>query len=118
MSIRQTAVEYRKGNLGLDCPTPQWPPITSRSSVGACCRDDSTELHFSSDDVPYRFRPQNSIEIREGGEIVVNFDENLQTVKPKSTANLVGPEKDGFTFDRVFPMGTKQHEVFDYGVSG
>ncbi|KAG8931432.1 hypothetical protein FRC00_000774 [Tulasnella sp. 408] len=65
-----------------------------------------------------RFRPQNSIEIREGGEIVVNFDENLQTVKPKSTANLVGPEKDGFTFDRVFPMGTKQHEVFDYGVSG
>jgi kinesin family protein 5 len=27
-----------------------------------------------------------------------------------------GPEKDGFTFDRVFPMGTKQHEVFDYGV--
>ncbi|KAG8916181.1 hypothetical protein FRC01_003312 [Tulasnella sp. 417] len=65
-----------------------------------------------------RFRPQNSIEIREGGEIVVNFDENLQTVQPKSTANLVGPEKDGFTFDRVFPMGTKQHEVFDYGVSG
>lgn len=48
----------------------------------------------------------------------MNFDENLQTVKPKSTANLVGPEKDGFTFDRVFPMGTKQHEVFDYGVSG
>ena len=27
-----------------------------------------------------------------------------------------GPEKDGFTFDRVFPPGTKQHEVFDYGV--
>ncbi|KAG8983405.1 hypothetical protein FRB90_006057, partial [Tulasnella sp. 427] len=65
-----------------------------------------------------RFRPQNSIETREGGEIVVAFDENLQTVKPKSTASLVGPEKDGFTFDRVFPMGTKQHEVFDYGVSG
>lgn len=27
-----------------------------------------------------------------------------------------GPEKDGFTFDRVFPPGTEQHEVFDYGV--
>lgn len=27
-----------------------------------------------------------------------------------------GPEKDGFTFDRAFPPGTKQHEVFDYGV--
>lgn len=65
-----------------------------------------------------RFRPQNSIELREGGEIVVNFDENLQTVQPKSTEKLVGPEKAGFTFDRVFPMGTKQFEVFDYGVSG
>ena len=27
-----------------------------------------------------------------------------------------GPEANGFTFDRVFPMGTQQHEVFDYGV--
>ena len=27
-----------------------------------------------------------------------------------------GPERDGFTFDRAFPPGTKQHEVFDYGV--
>ncbi|KIO26249.1 hypothetical protein M407DRAFT_235490 [Tulasnella calospora MUT 4182] len=71
----------------------------------------------SSSDVRYRFRPQNSLELREGGEIVVNFDENLQTVKPKSTAGLVGPEKDGFTFDRVFPMGTQQYEVFDYGVN-
>lgn len=34
----------------------------------------------------------------------------------RSTAVGSGPEKDGFTFDRVFPMGTKQHEVFDYGV--
>jgi kinesin family protein 5 len=34
----------------------------------------------------------------------------------KSTQVGSGPEKDGFTFDRVFPMGTKQHEVFDYGV--
>ncbi|CAL1704439.1 unnamed protein product [Somion occarium] len=40
-----------------------------------------------------RFRPPNSIEQREGGEIVVSFAENL-----------------------VFPPGTQQHEVFDYGV--
>ncbi|KAG9030200.1 hypothetical protein FRB95_004249 [Tulasnella sp. JGI-2019a] len=65
-----------------------------------------------------RFRPQNSLEIREGGEIVVSFDDNLQTVQPRSTASLSGPEKDGFTFDKVFPMGTKQAEVFDYGVKG
>ena len=62
------------------------------------------------------FRPVNAIEAREGGEIVVSFDDNLQSVQMKSTQVGSGPEKDGFTFDRVFPMGTKQHEVFDYGV--
>ncbi|KAG6890681.1 hypothetical protein C0995_005053 [Termitomyces sp. Mi166 len=63
-----------------------------------------------------RFRPPNAIEAREGGEICVSFDDNLQTVQLRSAAVGSGPEKDGFTFDRVFPMGTKQVEVFDYGV--
>ncbi|KAF8654095.1 hypothetical protein AX16_003628 [Volvariella volvacea WC 439] len=63
-----------------------------------------------------RFRPVNAIEAREGGEIVVSFAENLQTVHMKSAQLSSGPEKDGFTFDRVFPMGTKQHEIFEYGV--
>ncbi|PPR08080.1 hypothetical protein CVT24_010541 [Panaeolus cyanescens] len=63
-----------------------------------------------------RFRPVNAIEAREGGDIVVSFDDNLQTVHLKSAQLSSGPERDGFTFDRVFPMGTKQHEVFDYGV--
>ncbi|RDB21391.1 Kinesin heavy chain [Hypsizygus marmoreus] len=63
-----------------------------------------------------RFRPTNAIEAREGGEICVGFDDNLQTVQMRSTTVGSGPEKDGFTFDRVFPMATKQHEVFDYGV--
>ncbi|KAK2466900.1 hypothetical protein APHAL10511_001158 [Amanita phalloides] len=63
-----------------------------------------------------RFRPPNAIELREGGEVVVSFSDNLQTVQIKSAQLASGPEKDGFTFDRVFPMGTKQQEVFDYGV--
>ncbi|EIM90052.1 kinesin heavy chain [Stereum hirsutum FP-91666 SS1] len=63
-----------------------------------------------------RFRPPNSIEQREGSEIVVAFDENLQTVQLRSAQLGSGPERDGFTFDRVFPMGTKQEEVFNYGV--
>ncbi|KAL0946872.1 hypothetical protein HGRIS_013038 [Hohenbuehelia grisea] len=63
-----------------------------------------------------RFRPVNSIEAREGGEIVASFDDNLQSVQMRSAQLAMGPERDGFTFDRVFPMGTKQHEVFDYGV--
>ena len=64
----------------------------------------------------HRFRPPNALELREGGEIVVSFDDNLQTVMMRSSQAVSGPEKDGFTFDRVFPMVTKQHEVFDYGV--
>ena len=46
----------------------------------------------------------------------MGFDENFQTVQLRSASTMSGPEKDGFTFDRVFPMGTKQYEVFDYGV--
>ncbi|KZT09431.1 kinesin heavy chain [Laetiporus sulphureus 93-53] len=64
-----------------------------------------------------RFRPPNAIEQREGGEVVVSFSDNLQTVHVRSAQLSSGPEKDGFTFDRVFPPGTKQHEVFDYGVN-
>ncbi|KAF8636549.1 hypothetical protein AX17_003361 [Amanita inopinata Kibby_2008] len=63
-----------------------------------------------------RFRPPNAIELREGGEIVASFDDNLQSVYMKSAQLASGPEKDGFTFDRVFPMATMQQEVFDYGV--
>jgi kinesin family protein 5 len=63
-----------------------------------------------------RFRPPNALELREGGDIVASFDDNLQTVFMRSAQVATGPERDGFTFDRVFPMGTMQQEVFDYGV--
>ena len=53
--------------------------------------------------------------MREGGNIVVDYDENLQTVMMKG-APTTGPEAGGFTFDRVFPQGTMQHEIFEYGV--
>jgi kinesin family member 5 len=46
----------------------------------------------------------------------VDFDDGMSTVKMRSTTAGSGPEKDGFTFDKVFPMETQQHEVFDYGV--
>lgn len=76
-------------------------------------------LYLSTKPVPYiisSFRPPNSIELREGGEIVVSFDDSLRTVQVRSLQTSTGPERDGFTFDRIFPPGTKQHEVFDYGV--
>jgi kinesin family protein 5 len=46
----------------------------------------------------------------------VGFDDDLTTVRLKNATGLAGPEKDGFTFDRVFAMGTAQKEVFDYGI--
>ncbi|KAE9391655.1 kinesin heavy chain [Gymnopus androsaceus JB14] len=63
-----------------------------------------------------RFRPPNSIEQREGGENVVAFNDDHTTVQLRSLQSTSGPDRDGFTFDRVFPMGTQQKEVFDYGV--
>ncbi|KAI0322238.1 kinesin heavy chain [Amylostereum chailletii] len=63
-----------------------------------------------------RFRPTNALEQREGSEIVVSFDDSLATVQLRSMQASSGPERDGFTFDRVFPMGTQQQEVFDYDV--
>ncbi|KAF7363487.1 Kinesin heavy chain [Mycena sanguinolenta] len=63
-----------------------------------------------------RFRPLNATELKEGPEIVASFSDDFTTVQMRSQALALGPEKDGFTFDRVFPMATKQTEVFDYGV--
>ncbi|KAG0371856.1 hypothetical protein BGX24_001071 [Mortierella sp. AD032] len=59
-----------------------------------------------------RFRPQNSLEIREGGQPIINYDDNGQTVKVDSK-DYPG----NFTFDRVFPSDSKQKDVFDYSIS-
>lgn len=63
------------------------------------------------------FRPPNSLEMREGGDIVVDFDgppdSDIQTtVKVKGAV----AEGGGFTFDKVFPMDTRQQDVFEYGI--
>ncbi|KAF9357105.1 hypothetical protein BGX34_009598 [Mortierella sp. NVP85] len=59
-----------------------------------------------------RFRPQNALEIREGGQPVVTFDDNGQSVKVDSK-DYPG----SFTFDRVFPWESKQKDVFEYSIS-
>jgi kinesin family protein 5 len=56
------------------------------------------------------------LEIKSGGEVIVSFADNQQTLSLRSTNLSTGPERDGFVFDRVFPMDTMQQEVFDYGV--
>ncbi|CAH7684123.1 P-loop containing nucleoside triphosphate hydrolase protein [Phakopsora pachyrhizi] len=66
-----------------------------------------------------RFRPPNALELKEAGnEPVVILNDEGNSVKLKSQEGMKGPDATGFTFDRVFPMQTKQVEVFEYGVKG
>ncbi|KAF8454469.1 kinesin motor domain-containing protein [Kalaharituber pfeilii] len=57
-----------------------------------------------------RFRPQNAVEIREGGEPVVTFhSEDTCEINSKEAAG-------SFTFDRVFGMSSKQADVFNFSI--
>lgn len=59
-----------------------------------------------------RFRPQNRIERDANSEQVVSFEsqESLKVASKDSSSS--------FTFDRVFPTNTAQHDVFDYSIRG
>ena len=63
-----------------------------------------------------RFRPPNALELREGGDIVVDFSDDGTLVKMIKGGGTSGPEASGFVFDRVFPMGTAQKDVFEFGI--
>lgn len=57
-----------------------------------------------------RFRPQNKIEVAAGSEQIVEF-------KGEDSCTINSREGSGaFTFDRVFPTNTPQHDVFDYSI--
>ncbi|KAJ1551783.1 hypothetical protein HK096_010041, partial [Nowakowskiella sp. JEL0078] len=59
-----------------------------------------------------RFRPQNSREIKEKGEIVVSFDDDRTTVK------LESKEYPGvFAFDKIFEWNQSQADIFDYAAA-
>ncbi|KAJ0413641.1 kinesin-domain-containing protein [Aspergillus carlsbadensis] len=58
-----------------------------------------------------RFRPQNKVELGSGGQPIVDF-ENEQTCSINSR------EASGsFTFDRVFPMDSKQTDIFSFSIA-
>ncbi|KAI8583484.1 hypothetical protein K450DRAFT_221443 [Umbelopsis ramanniana AG] len=57
-----------------------------------------------------RFRPQNSLEIREGGVPIVEITDGV-------AVQLKGREaQDSFAFDKVFGMETEQQEIFEYSI--
>ncbi|KAI7235993.1 Kinesin heavy [Hortaea werneckii] len=57
-----------------------------------------------------RFRPQNKIEVGAGSEQIVDF------TNPESCTVASKEANGNFTFDRVFPTNTAQHDVFDYSI--
>ncbi|RKP12964.1 kinesin heavy chain [Piptocephalis cylindrospora] len=59
-----------------------------------------------------RFRPQNKREIAEGGNPIVEVDDEGQSVRIDNGSDI----KQDFVFDRIFPMGTPQAEIFEYGI--
>ncbi|KAI8875976.1 kinesin heavy chain [Backusella circina FSU 941] len=57
-----------------------------------------------------RFRPQNSLEIREGGQPIIDINEEGTNVQ------LKGETTSNFAFDKVFGMNTPQQDVFEYSI--
>ncbi|KAI8142851.1 kinesin heavy chain [Fennellomyces sp. T-0311] len=58
-----------------------------------------------------RFRPQNSLENREGGVPIIDIDDEGTSVQ------LNGKEfKGNFSFDKIYGMNTAQKDIFDYSV--
>ncbi|KAL3434522.1 P-loop containing nucleoside triphosphate hydrolase protein [Aspergillus tetrazonus] len=58
-----------------------------------------------------RFRPQNKVELASGGQPIVEFEND-------ETCSINSKEASGsFTFDRVFPMDSKQTDVFNYSIA-
>ncbi|GHJ84108.1 hypothetical protein NliqN6_0510 [Naganishia liquefaciens] len=68
-----------------------------------------------------RFRPMNRMETDAQSDECIDIDSELTTVRLRGNgaeAAATGPERDGFTFDRVFPATSAQVEIFDFGVKG
>ncbi|RSH95610.1 hypothetical protein EHS25_000702 [Saitozyma podzolica] len=57
------------------------------------------------------------MEVEARSEKSIQVEDDL-TVLLNNSTSLAGPEKDGFTFDRVFDTDTTQQAIFDWGVKG
>ncbi|KAI9273594.1 P-loop containing nucleoside triphosphate hydrolase protein, partial [Sporodiniella umbellata] len=57
-----------------------------------------------------RFRPQNKLEIREGGVPIIEISEDGTGVA------LKGKDTNSFSFDKCFGLDTKQADVFGYSI--
>ncbi|RCI04814.1 hypothetical protein CU098_002774, partial [Rhizopus stolonifer] len=55
-----------------------------------------------------RFRPQNKLEIREGGVPIIDISEDGTGVS--------GKDSNSFSFDKCFGSNTRQQEIFEYSI--
>ncbi|RXK39944.1 kinesin [Tremella mesenterica] len=60
----------------------------------------------------------NRLEREQRSEECITINDDNTTVYMKNSTALAGPEKEGFSFDRVFGTETEQEEIFDWGVKG
>ncbi|KAI9276977.1 kinesin heavy chain [Phascolomyces articulosus] len=58
-----------------------------------------------------RFRPQNKLEIKEGGKPIIDIDDEGTSVKLAGQDN-----KANYAFDKVFGMNTRQEDIFNYSI--
>lgn len=58
----------------------------------------------------------NRMETEAKSDKCINISDDHLTAFMKNASSLAGPEKDGFSFDRVFDTDTKQEDIFDFGV--
>lgn len=64
----------------------------------------------------------NRMELENASEECISINDattvRMRALSAAGGAAASGPEKDGFTFDRVFPSDSQQVEIFDFGVKG
>ncbi|PTU18005.1 hypothetical protein P175DRAFT_0525802 [Aspergillus ochraceoroseus IBT 24754] len=90
-------------------PSPPLPP--SRIRLIVFWNHRSSGSHVSNTiKVVARFRPQNKVELASGGQPIVDFEnEQSCSINSKEAAG-------SFTFDRVFPMDSKQPDIFNFSI--
>lgn len=107
--------ERRENPWSLSAGTP---PPASLPPPDADTMSGPTSAQGNNIKVVCRFRPMNRMERDAHSDECIHIDESLTTVRLRGADAGPGPERDGFTFDRVFAATSAQVEIFDFGVKG
>ncbi|BDD63715.1 Kinesin heavy chain, variant 3 [Monascus purpureus] len=70
----------------------------------------SGSSNYNTIKVVARFRPQNKVELASGGSTIVDFE------SPQSCVINSKEGSGSFTFDRIFPMDSRQSDIFEFSI--